>query len=263
MSKRIINVTTDRGGPDGNDDFKVWGLTPGRENYETFPKDSNRSDKRILVLRGSVLVEKRKNEHGETVPKDLTQFKSEIGDFISESEGEEFGVLYHPNEWKTEFSRMLDVDHEDLAFFREYSTAFDIPYEKYYKPLAEARDGQEEKTWKKDRWEERFEKLWAYCEGNLVLEAKLNLLHELLVPPSDLSALEAEANGDGENGAWTELRQIAQDDSEESEKDLKSAWEDFKNTDLEEYSDDPSGSGYYDEEGPLSELRNKLLASSL
>jgi hypothetical protein len=256
MTKKIINVTTYS---KRNKDFEIWGLDPQEENCEFFPREGKRSDKRILVLRGSVLREE--DERGE--PKDLTQFESEINDFISGLDGEALGVLYHPGRWKEKFIQMLDIAEGDLSFFCRYSAELDTPYEKYYKPLAEARDGQEERTWKKDRWEERFEKLWAYCEGNPVLEAKLNLLHELLVPPSDLSALEAEANGSEENGAWTELRQIAQDDSDESKEDLESVWKEFKSTDLEQYSDDPSGSRYYDKEGPLSKLRDKLLASSL
>jgi hypothetical protein len=260
MSRRLINVTTNR---PGNDDFLLWNLDPDKVDSKSFPVNEAEPDKRILVLRGSVLGEKERDEHGRVVTtEDLMQFESEIKNFVSDAE--EVGVLFHPDRKGENIDRMLDSTSVDLAFFRKYSTkvSHNPLYENYYEPLTKVRDGQAEKVWQKEEWEERFDKLWTFCLGDLVLEAKLNLLHKLLMPPADLSVMEDEA------GAWSELLQVAKDDSEESEEDVRryeDAWEkfekEFEDADVD-CSEKPLDEAYCGEDGPLNKLRDGLLSEA-
>lgn len=251
MSKRVINVTTDR---HGNEDFRLWDLDPDDDEVAEFPAGD--SENRVLVIRGSGLGKTYDAENDrDTYKTSLDRFESEISSFIAGAD--EIGVLYHPKELY-EHVESIDrvLDSKDLAFFEYYSTSDEVLYEKYYQPLAEEHGDPE-------AWEDYFDDLWTYCNGDLVLEAKLELLHALLVPPSDLSASEEDTSGGGAGAAWAELIQVAENDSDEPQENVETyrdAWRDFKDADPAQYKDDPSGSGYYDDEGPLTELRDKLLA---
>jgi len=263
MSRRLINFTTNR---DGNDDFKLWGLDPTDEGDTVSEFSSGVSDDRILVIRGSGLAPPEYDAENDvdTYRASLDPFASEISDFVTDAD--EIGLLYHPPKdvpgHNESIDRVLGQKKEVLAFVEYYGTSKKVPYETYYRPLAEAEaDDQGAET-----WQEKFNALWAYCEGDLVLEAKLILLHELLVPPPDTSVLEKEAGEDGEDGAWFTFRQHVENDTGESEEDLKryeEAWKkNFADANVERYRDDPPGSGYYDEEGPLTKLRDKLLGAT-
>jgi hypothetical protein len=82
---------------------------------------------------------------------------------------------------------------------------------------------------------------------NPLLEAKLELLHRLLVPPSNLDQFE---NNDG---LWTKLINLV-DESKKSE--IQAAWNTFKNGFKTEYSAEPFKGDYLK---LLSDLRDALL----
>jgi L-rhamnose isomerase len=80
-----------------------------------------------------------------------------------------------------------------------------------------------------------------------LLEAKLELLHRLLVPPSHLAELE---NSDG---LWTKLINLV-DESKKSE--IQAAWNTFKNGFRTEYSAEPFNGDYLK---LLTDFRDALL----
>jgi len=100
------------------------------------------------------------------------------------------------------------------------------------------------------------------CRG-LVLESKLDLLHELLVPPAEDSG----EWSDIEEDEWERLMGLVEDDSEESEykEKYEEAWNDFINADPHQYSEDPFDEAYCgseNKEGILEELRDGLLSTA-
>jgi len=109
----------------------------------------------------------------------------------------------------------------------------------------------------KRKYTRAVEKIEDFICGDIILEAKVDFLHKLLVPPSKDSGDWGEIKKD-----WSNLMGLVKDDSEKKEK-YEQAWEEFKRQDPQQYSSDPFSERYYgseDEEGILQNLRDELLS---
>lgn len=88
-----------------------------------------------------------------------------------------------------------------------------------------------------------------------VLEAKLELLHRLLVPLPDLAVLE------GEEAEWTKLLDAVENDRREvqNKQSYTDAWAEFKRANPAQYHSNPFDERYCGKGGLLNKLRDVLL----
>lgn len=179
-----------------------------------------------------------------------------IEDIVNENDFGKVGVLYHNPKKKSVIENNIrsflpDVEFQFIENYSEGPQGVD-DYKKFYVPLARACKN-------KDDFSEEFDALWNRYSPDESLEIKLNLLHELLVPP----ATEEDVDNLGES-----LMEGVRNDPEASDENLErceEAWEIFINANPRQYSDDPFDEAYCgseDEEGILEELRDGLLATA-
>jgi len=111
-----------------------------------------------------------------------------------------------------------------------------------------------------EKYHSAVKQIFDFACGDPILEAKLDLLHKLLVPPAEDSGGWKEIEED-----WSNLMELVEDDPEVNEHGEKynQAWEEFIKQDPQQYSDDPFNEKYYgseEEEGMLERLRDELLS---
>lgn len=99
-------------------------------------------------------------------------------------------------------------------------------------------------NWSNSDWDRAWSKLVAF---NPLLEAKLELLHNLLVPPSNLAELE------NDDGLWTKLINLV---GESKKSEIEGGWNTFKKGFNPNYSTEPFNSNYLK---LLTDLRDALL----
>lgn len=226
--------------PDRDEVFMYW--TDDRDDYEhVLHRESSDGERHVIVIH----PQHRKDG-----------LSSWIEDIVDENDFEKVGVLYHNPVKKSNIEDNLrsflpDVEY---AFLDNYSTnASDKDdYEAFYVQLAEAcRD--------RDDFSDEFDALWSRYSPDESLEIKLNLLHDLLVPP----ATKEEIEDMGES-----LIEGVKNDPEASDENAtrcEQAWENFKSEDPQQYSDDPFNEKYCgseDEKGMLEKLRDELLVTA-
>jgi len=179
-----------------------------------------------------------------------------IEDIVNEKDFEKVGVIYHNPTKESDVEDYLcsllpDVEFQFIENYSEGPQGVD-DYKKFYVPLARACKN-------KDDFSEEFDALWNRYSPDESLEIKLNLLHELLVPPAN----EKEVRDLGES-----LVEGVRNDPEASDENVArciQAWENFKEKDPHLYKNDPFNEKYCgseDEEGMLEELRDELLATA-
>jgi hypothetical protein len=243
----LVNYTraSDPKTPGSDEVYTYW--IKSKNKYDSFlHKKSHEGERHVIVIHPS-------HENDEV--------QSGIVDIVDKNSFNKVGVLYHNPEKRSDIEEKLRsyLPEADYSFFENYSTnASDKDdYDTFYVPLAEAcRDG--------DDFSEEFDALWNHYSPAESLEIKLNLLHELLVPP----ATEDKIIDMGES-----LIEGVKNDPEASDENAtrcEQAWENFRKEDPQQYSDDPFNEKYCgsededseDEEGILEELRDKLLATA-
>ena len=179
-----------------------------------------------------------------------------IKNIVNENDFGKVGVIYHSpkKESDTEDNLRSFLPNVEFQFLENYSTNAqdEDDYRDFYVQLATACKN-------KDDFSEEFDALWNRYSPDESLETKLNLLHELLVPP----ATEEDVDNLGES-----LMEGVRNDPEASDENVErceQAWENFKEKGPHLYSNDPFNEKYCgseDEEGMLEELRDELLATA-
>lgn len=108
----------------------------------------------------------------------------------------------------------------------------------------------------REKYHSAVKQISDFACGDPILEAKLDLLHKLLVPPAEDSGGWEEIKKD-----WSNLMELVEDESKANEHG--EAWTEFIKQNPQRYSDDPFNEKYYgseEEEGMLERLRDELLS---
>lgn len=129
-----------------------------------------------------------------------------------------------------------------------------------FNSLKQCKDAIEESD--EEKYDSAVKQIIDFVCGDPILEAKLDLLHKLLVPPAEDSGEWDQIKED-----WSSLMELVEADSEEKEhkEQYNQAWEEFTNDDPQQYSDAPFSAKYCgseDEKGMLEKLRDELLSAT-
>jgi len=233
----LINYTRNVGPKTDDDEVSEYWIGEGGYKH-LIHKKSRYNQCQVLVIQG----EYTDNDLPDIIEEAVSQLDSDS----------EVGVLYHYRISGSDYENDIRSELPDVeyTFLSNYSGS-DPTYQLYTNLAKACREGGD--------FGEEFDALWDHYRPDESLELKLDLLHELLVPPADKEEITAKGKS---------LIEGVRDDPDESEEDAKrceEALEVFINADPQQYSDDPFNEEYCgseDKEGILEKLRDGLLPTA-